>query len=238
MLKPCPLPAICDICQMKVVITSATQKETEQLKEAVEGVALQALPRLVVTFHHSGVGMLPSCFSILSLINEEKPDLIIQTGIAGCFKQDIPLGTVVTVKDEYLGDTGVEEYGEFKDLFDLNLQNDSFPFQTKSLSNIHLPGLNYLQLKEVAAVTINEITTRRERIEQLKRKYQPAIESMEGASVHYCCLSKKIPFLQVRAVSNYIGERDKTKWNFRDSLGNLSNAIVEYLVQLEKNQKN
>ena len=50
-----------------------------------------------------------------------------------------------------------------------------------------------------------------------ENKFLPVIESMEGAALHYVCLMEKIPFLQIRSISNYIGERDKKKWNMKDA---------------------
>jgi futalosine hydrolase len=169
---------------MKVVITSATDKEIQLVKQTVSSAYTNENSRLQVSFQTSGVGILSSCFSITKLILEQKPDLIIQAGIAGTFNNNHPLGKVVTVANEILGDTGVEENGGFKDLFDLNLQHESlFPFTGKTLQNTFLTGLNFLQLQEVTGVTINEITTREKRIEELVAKYNPLIESMEGASL-------------------------------------------------------
>jgi futalosine hydrolase len=217
---------------MKVVIVSATEREIIQIKQAFNGIYKPE--RLELSFHESGVGILHSCFSITKLIFEEKPELIIQAGIAGAFNVDIPLGTVVAVKDEIMADTGVIENGTFKDLFDLNLQQEnSFPFTQRKLQNNYLHRLNYLQLPEVTGITVNEITTRVERIEVLRSKYDAAIESMEGASLHYCCLHTSTPFIQIRAVSNYIGERDKAKWNFNDAFSNLAKSINSYINHLD-----
>lgn len=222
---------------MKVVITSATEKETIQIKQSLNPLFARENESLQVSFHESGVGILSSCFSIAKLIFQQKPDLVIQAGIAGTFDNNQPLGKVVAVKDEILADLGVEENGVFKDLFDLNLQQENvFPFTGRKLANPFLAALNYLQLEEISGITINEITTQPARIEALKTKYHPVIESMEGAALHYCCLQTSTPFLQVRAISNYIGERDKTKWNFKDSFENLSEIIKKYLDHLYRNQ--
>ncbi len=219
---------------MKVVITSATEKETLQIKSTLNPLLTILKQRLDVSFHISGVGILSSCFSIAKLIFEQKPDLIIQAGIAGTFDNNMSLGKVVIVKDEIPGDTGVEENGGFNDLFDLNLQQENeFPFTEKRLRNCFLSDLNYLKLEEVTGITINEITTRQARIEELKAKYQPTIESMEGASLHYCCLQTSTPFIQIRAISNYIGERDKAKWCFRDAFDNLSESVIKYIQRLD-----
>ncbi len=218
---------------MKVVITSATEKEILQIKQTLDPAYTNGNETLQVLFHESGVGILSSCFSIAKLIFEQKPDLIIQAGIAGTFNEKNVLGKVVTVKDEILADTGVEEDGSFKDLFDLNLQQkDVFPFIETKLENTFLSKLNFLQTDEVTGVTINEITTRPQRIEQLKAKYNPEIESMEGASLHYCCLQTSTPFIQIRAISNYIGERDKSNWNFKEAFKNLTATVIEYIDEL------
>ncbi len=223
---------------MKVVITSATEKEVLSIKKAIHPKYTLDTSDFAVSFHVSGVGILASCFSISKLIFEQKPDLIIQVGIAGTFNEEAALSKVVIVKEEILGDTGVEEDGSFKDLFDLDLQNENlFPFSNKRLVNLNSNDINYLKLDEVTGITINEITARSHRIDQLKAKYNAAVESMEGAALHYCCLQTSTSFIQIRALSNYIGERDKSKWKVREALKNLTNNILLYIDQLYINYK-
>ena len=55
---------------------------------------------------------------------------------------------------------------------------------------------------------------------------------MEGAALHYVCLHEKIPFLQLRTVSNYVGERNKTKWNIADAFENLNLELVTLINQI------
>lgn len=55
------------------------------------------------------------------------------------------------------------------------------------------------------------------------------IESMEGAALHYVALMESVPFLQIRAVSNYIGERDKSKWLLQKAIGNLNQQLERLL---------
>lgn len=223
---------------MKVVVTSATEKEIIQIKQTINSAFTLNNPDFRVLFYESGIGILSSCFSIAKLIFEEKPDLIIQAGIAGTFNNEMPLSSIAAVKEEIAADTGVEENGKFNDLFDLKLQNkDLLPFKNKRLINTELAKLNYLRLNEVTGITVNEITTRPERIAEYKSKYHPAIETMEGASLHYCCLQTSTSFIQIRAISNYIGERDKSKWELKNTLKNLSETIllyIDYLYEMNK----
>jgi futalosine hydrolase len=118
------------------------------------------------------------------------------------------LGKVVAVKEEMLRDMGVEEDGKWKDIFDLKLEKSNYPpYEKRKLPNRCIEKYNLLRLPEVNAVTANEMCTRQDRIQQLIKKYEPVVESMEGAALHVLCSEMSIPFLQLRAISNYIGER-------------------------------
>ena len=89
-------------------------------------------------------------------------------------------------------------------------------------------------MPQVKAITVNEITTHKNRIEHLVKKYDPVIESMEGAALHYVCNEMKIPFLQIRSISNYISDRDKHNWKLKESISNLNKTVLKYIDQLNK----
>lgn len=55
---------------------------------------------------------------------------------------------------------------------------------------------------------------------------------MEGAALHYTCLLENIPFMQVRAISNYVGERDKSKWKMKEAIRNLNDSIIKIIEEL------
>ena len=179
-----------------------------------------------IRFLYTGVGMLSSAVRLTQHVFQHKPDLMIQAGIAGCFDNNRIPGSVVVVEKEYLGDTGVWERGEWKDLFDMNLiKNGEQPFANKSLYNDQIDKWNALRLPKVTGVTVNEITTSEERKRVLKEKYKADIESMEGASLHYVCNLFSVPFIQVRSVSNEVGERNKAKWKMKEAIDNVNEAV-------------
>jgi futalosine hydrolase len=55
---------------------------------------------------------------------------------------------------------------------------------------------------------------------------------MEGAAFHYTCLQANIPFLQLRAVSNEIGERNKRNWSMQEAIENLNQKLLEIIEQI------
>ena len=213
-----------DICNMKIAVVAATGFEWTPIQKQVN--QLLSLPGdIQVTFHTTGIGILTSTYQITTLINHHHPDIIVQAGIAGSFSKSLQIGDVVVVKNEYNGDLGVSENAMFLDVFDMNLlKANEFPYDEKALPNTWLSRLNLMHLKEVNAVTVNEITTSVERISSLKEKYMCSVESMEGAALHYVCLQTQTPFLQIRSISNYIGERDKRKWNIKLALDELAHS--------------
>jgi futalosine hydrolase len=216
---------------MKIIIVVATEMEIDNAKSN-----LQLNKKQEIVFKTTGVGMLASAVSLTQIAIEEKPDLIIQAGIAGTFNKEILLGNVVVIKEEMLGDLGVEENGEWKDIFDLNLEGENnFPFEKGKLVNQEISKWNLLSLPAVKGITVNEISTDQKRIVLLKQKYKADTESMEGAALHYVCGKFQIPFLQIRAVSNYIGERDKTKWKIKEAIENLNEILKSHIDLLCKN---
>lgn len=220
---------------MKVTITAATTGEWMPTFLNINPLFTSDSKRFKISFHQSGVGMLSSAVLLMKLIYEEKPDLIIQAGIAGTFDPKIALGKVVVVKEEMMGDLGVEENGKWKDIFDMKLEKNNYPpFEKGKLPNQWLAQYNLLNLQEVSGLTVNEISTSNERVEQLIKKYEPFIESMEGAALHYVCRQMNIPFVQIRAISNRVGERDKTKWIMKEAITNLNDTLLKYVEKLYK----
>jgi futalosine hydrolase len=55
---------------------------------------------------------------------------------------------------------------------------------------------------------------------------------MEGACLHYVGRTANIPFLQIRAISNYVGERDKSKWQIKEAIAALNQALLKYTEKL------
>jgi futalosine hydrolase len=174
----------------------------------------------------TGIGCMSTAYWLTKTIEKKRPALLIQAGVAGSFSNSYPPGSLVLVQEEVTGDLGVEENNEFKDVFDMGLPQISDPYTGKNLVNNEAEMLQRYNLPLVKAVTINEITTRAARIQQLQQKYQPVVESMEGAAFHYIALMEKIPYIQLRAVSNMVGERDKMKWKMKEAIAALNEQLI------------
>lgn len=177
----------------------------------------------------TGVGLTATAYSLTRALCTSRPDLVIQAGIGGTFDQHQRLGDTVIVGRELIGDLGVEEQRQFRSLFDLNLLSpDTAPWKDGWLSNER--DLNSYGLPIVDGVTVNEISTAPHRIEAHTQR-SITVESMEGAALHYVCLMEKIPFLQLRALSNFAGERDKSKWKMKLAIEQLNIELQRILSE-------
>jgi futalosine hydrolase len=179
----------------------------------------------------TGVGCTATTYQLIEAINKNRPDLILQAGIAGTFLTG-QYERVVGIKEDLFADLGVWEKDRFNTIFDLNLANpNDFPFTDGMLVNPNKKLAGMADLRMVRGITVNEITTSDEKILCYQQQFSPVVESMEGASFHYVCIRQQIPFLQIRAVSNKIGERDKTKWVMAESIKLLNEKLI-FLISL------
>ena len=224
-----------DLYIMRVIITAATHGEWMPSFQKINPKYVGNSKKFSVGFHESGIGMLASSISLMKMFTQETPTLIIQVGIAGSFDKKIPLGKVFAVNNDFAGDIGVVENKVWKDLFDMKMDkpNDA-PYEKKSLPNPWLNQFNLLKLPAKKGVTVNTISTDKKQIQLLGGRYKATLESMEGASLHYMGRDLTIPFIQIRAVSNYVGERDKSKWKIQEAIYNLNETLLEYLDALYK----
>lgn len=179
----------------------------------------------------TGVGSISTTYHLTEQVNANRPDYLIQAGIAGSFSPIHPPGSIVIVQEEIVADTGVEENGVWTDLFDMKLQESIMPYTGKALVNPYCTDWERYGLPLVKGITINEITTQPNRIQQWQQKYSPVVESMEGAAFHYTALMEDIPFLQLRSISNYVGERDKAKWKMKEAIEGLNEMLIKMLSE-------
>ena len=180
----------------------------------------------------TGIGLTATTYSLTRQLNIKRPDIVIQAGVGGCFDNAVPLGSVLAIRQEAVADQSVIELDKLKTMFDLKLvPQNQYPYCKGWLVN-KSDILKKVKLKKVKAVSTNEITTSKQKVKFYAATFDPVVESMEGAALHYVCLMEKVPFLQIRSVSNYIGERNKKNWNMKESIINLNKELISLLNTL------
>jgi len=209
---------------MKILVVAATELEIEPF------IKLENTIEVFIC----GVGIPATVYHLTKILVQEKYDFVIQAGIAGSFSKKIKKGDVVVISQDAFADIGVEEDRKFKTIFQSGLGNkNEFPFTNGLLINTS-EILQSTLFKKVKAITINKISDRKKQIKQLRKIFGADIESMEGAAFHYVCLQQNIPFVQIRSISNKVGERDKTKWKIKDAIENLNYELIKLVASIDK----
>ncbi len=214
---------------MNILIVAATVIEiTPLIKKLKEETLTSHSIDILIT----GIGLTATTYSLTKHFSIKKPAVVIQAGVGGCFDSSVALGTVLAIKQEAIADQSVIELSKLKTLFDLNLvPENQYPFTKGWLVNKN-DILKKAKLKKVIGISVNEITTAKQKVKFYQAHFNPVVESMEGAALHYVCLMEKIPFIQIRSVSNYIAERNKKNWNMKESIINLNNELIKLLHKI------
>lgn len=213
---------------MRLLVTAPTDAEIQPLLFWLGSHAEQTgEQKYRFRSHHiviktTGVGAVATAFHLSQALQHEGADLVVQLGLAGSFDRNFSIGEVVVVARDRLADLGAEDHEEFMDLFALGLASpDCFPFEQGWLVNPHLERISDLPVPRVSGITVQTVSGSASTIARRTTLYHPQVETMEGAAFHYVCLFMQVPFLQLRAISNHVEPRDKSKWNIPLALENL-----------------
>lgn len=214
----------------KVLIVTATEIESlvfKRLSSPAKDISLEVLI--------TGVGTMATARSLTRyLALNEHPDLALNAGIAGSYNQNLVVGSAAIIGRDCFADFGVDNRGEFIPAIQAGLVDDENPFDTEGW----IESDNYFRRKLekhynlITAITSDTVSGSDQRIELLKNRFNPDIESMEGASFCYICALERVPYVAVRAVSNMVEERDRKKWHIPLALGTLREKAEEILKLL------
>lgn len=182
----------------------------------------------------AGIGPTFFTYNLTRELSQMKYDIVINAGIAGSFDDELRVGTVVNVIEEQFTDLGIEDEERFLTLFEHKLlAEDDFPFKAGILINqTKIESEILMRLPKVLGTTASTVHGSELSIKKLKEKYCLDIETMEGGAFFYVMLNEKLPFAQVRAISNYVAPRSKNQWNAAPALKNLSEAVAGIIKEI------
>jgi futalosine hydrolase len=118
-------------------------------------------------------------------------------------------------------------------MFSLGLAKpNSGPYKRGWLLNPNDDMIRISGLKPVRAISVNQISTSKQMLALYRDNFNPVVESMEGAALHYVAIMEKIPFVQLRALSNYVGERNKKHWRLAEAITGLNKEMIRLTDQI------
>ena len=223
-----------------ILIVAATELEIKLI--LADAVQINDQPRLYqkkvahVEIHIliGGIGTAFMAYKLTKTLSLHKYSFVINAGIGGAFSSLYALGEVVNVHNEIFAGIGLLDKDKFTNLFEMNLLTEGeFPFTKNFLHNFSLINNKVVEALPLAnGVTVNTLFTNTMGVDLRYEKINPHIETMEGAAVFYVCLMEHIPFVQIRAISNYVGETNKNLWKIPLAVENLHKTLIEALAEI------
>jgi futalosine hydrolase len=175
--------------------------------------------------------MVPTAARCAQVLTRTRYDLAVNLGVCGSFDPALPPGAVVHVVADRIAELGAEDDEAFLTIQQLRLlRDDEFPFTWGQLVN-DSPPLNTAlsDLPAVNGITVNTVHGNARSIAAVLERFNPQIESMEGAAFMYACLIHAVPFAQVRAVSNVVERRNRPAWKLAEAIDSLNAAARSIL---------
>jgi futalosine hydrolase len=227
--------------EKRILIVAATELELKPL--LADAVQINDQPRLYqkkvgnVEIHIliGGIGTAFMAYKLTKTLSLHKYSFVINAGIGGAFSSLYALGEVVNVHNEIFAGIGLLDKDKFTNLFEMNLLTEGeFPFTKNFLHNFSLINNKVVEALPLAnGVTVNTLFTNAMGVDLRYEKINPHIETMEGAAVFYVCLMEHIPFVEIRAISNYVGETNKNLWKIPLAVENLHKTLIDVLNEIQ-----
>ncbi|MER6355079.1 futalosine hydrolase [Streptomyces sp. NPDC001634] len=157
-------------------------------------------------------------------------DLVVSAGIAGGFAPHAPVGSLVVADDIVAADLGAETPDGFVPVTELG-------FGTVN----HRPPQSLVQdlaaaigAPTGAVLTVSTVTGSAARAAELRARHPHALaEAMEGFGVAEAAAAHGTPVVEIRAVSNPVGPRDRAAWRIGDALSALTAGFGKLAPVLE-----
>lgn len=175
------------------------------------------------------VGILPFATALCSLLYQNRYRTVLQMGIAGAFfESSLAIGDVVRVDTETIGDQGFQDIDGSFHPWPLRPSKEN-PYSGGDL--MRAPSC-IKALKGVRGLTVNTCTGTSTLALSRRNLFNADVESMEGASFFALCSVFGVDAYQVRAVSNYVSERNKVSWRVEEALHQLKKKVIDPMVSL------
>ncbi|MHB8075737.1 futalosine hydrolase [Desulfosporosinus fructosivorans] len=168
----------------------------------------------------AGVGSVAAAVNTTKALATSEYSLVISAGIGGGFPGRAEVGSLVLANDIMVADLGAETSEGFRSVDDLgfgcsHIQIDASIVErvTRAMLVAGLPVITG------PVLTVSTVTGTAERAVELATRIPGATaEAMEGFGVGFAALDRGLPVLELRAISNMVGPRDRSTWRIKDAL--------------------
>jgi futalosine hydrolase len=208
---------------MKILLVAATRAEIAFLATQFQLPEQDFVKTKDFDVLITGMGMTATAYALGKHLSRNYK-LVLNLGIAGSFNPNLPLTTVVNVTTDEFAELGAEDGDDFLSIDRLGFGKAKYHARNNLLHS------EIEKLPKVSGVTVNRVHGNQSSISKIIERFNPGIESMEGAAVLYCCEQEGLPCIQVRSISNYVEPRNKNRWQIGPAIKALNDWALAFLT--------
>ena len=233
---------------MNLALIAPTPVESEELRrrlspqpdEELKVIFESELYGKSVIFTHCGVGKVNAAHSATLMLENYNVDILALFGIGGGYSGEV--GDIVVAESESYGEEGVLTKEGWKSMESMGfplLKDEREYYNTFSMdTNLVQRAIKALKdagfnISSGNFVTVSQCSGTRESGEIMKKRFKGICENMEGAAVAHICTMYGIPMIEVRGISNIVGDRDMKKWNINKAASKCNEAVIELIKRLK-----
>lgn len=172
----------------------------------------------------TGVGPIEASAGVSRALAQSSYQLVIGAGIAGAFAGAAEVGEGVVVSEEFC--EICLETGQSLALPAGQRVVDRASSDLKLVDGLVELGFRSLHGLTVSKVTATDSTARR------LAEHGVGVESMEGFAVLRAAEIAGVPAIEVRGISNLVGDRDRSQWNFAAGVRGLERILTSLIALL------
>jgi len=160
--------------------------------------------------------------------------LVLNFGVAGAYPgSGAGMLDLCLAEQEVLGDFGISEAEGYVPLPGSLTARPVFPLASPYLDQAkEIFAAAGLGSRRGVFVTVNAASGTARRGSLLEKAHAGLCENMEGAAVARVCAEFSLPFLEVRAISNMVEDREPGRWQLAPAIARCGQAISLLLDRL------
>ena len=198
----------------------------------------------------SGLGKINAAATAATILANFSVSRIWMWGSAGAYPlPDIEIRDLALASVEILGDEGVATISSWRSLEAIGIPlalSDEGPIYNQIPVDRHELERAHQLLKEWhhtsstpqthvgPFITVSGVSGSTARALQLADRFGALCENMEGGAVAQVCFRYQVPFLEIRGISNWAGDRNKKRWKLATALDNCQRAVLHLLEYWDK----
>ncbi len=175
----------------------------------------------------AGVGPAAAAVGAATALAHGAYDLVVSAGIAGGFPAHAPLGAVVVSDEIVAADLGAQTQDGYLTVEELGFGRSAHPCPAGLTARIARALADGGQHHLVAPVlTVSTVTGTAARAAELAALHpRAAAEAMEGFGAAEAAAAHGVPVVEIRAVSNAVGPRDRAAWRIGQAMDSLRHTF-------------